>query len=299
MTRLNTMAGIAFLLGVMGAVIAQPARGSQETPPQATDVPALIRTASDTNSDVFSIVRSVFLLARTPENPDVQKCLIELFKSDQLPTHTLAALSIGYAKNKSLTEQVVPFLKSDKAWQRREAAWVLGRDPERGKRFIKQLIATLKDDDWEVRMYAAWALGRLEAKEAVPVLRDIVVANKGKQSGVEAETAIVAIEKGAYRPRINTPAPWIVVPDVDIPRQALKIGTIMTITGETKADDFLFGVFHFASQEGTFPLKVSILGGIPWMLVFYGGNGKITDIWTKTSVPVSGEYHKEVRNDKD
>jgi hypothetical protein len=290
------MVGLAVIC-LLGSAGATAALCSQETPPQATDISSLIKAAS--GSDVNSVIRSIFLLTQTPQNPDVQKCLIDLFKSEYEPTHTLAALSIGYVKNKSLTEQVAQFLRSDKAWQRRDSAWVLGRDTDQGKRYVKQLIAMLKDDDWQVQMFAAWAVGRLEAKEALPLLRDLAQASKGKRDGAQSETAIEAIERGAYRPRMATPAPWIVVPDVDIPDQALNLGVVMSVGGQTKSDDFLFGVYNFWSDEGRPRLKVSILRETPWMLVFYGGEGKITDVWTKTTVSVNGEYHRRLVEGKD
>jgi hypothetical protein len=284
------IAGIAVIifLGATGAVIAA---SPQKTLPQTTDISSLIKTASDPKSDVTSTIRSVLLLAQEPQNPVVQNGFIELFKSHYDPTHTLAAVSIGYVKNKSLTEQIVPFLRSTNAWERRDAAWVLGRDIGNGKKFVEQLVAMLNDSHWQVREYAAWAVGRYEAKEALPLLRNLAQTRKGYRDGSEAEEAIDAIEHGAYRPRISAPAPWIIVPDVDIPWQEIYDAKISKLKGHM--DVFLFGLYKYVNPEGQPPLAVAILGQTQ-TLIFYGGEGQFTDVWTKTTVTVSGEHCKRV-----
>jgi len=291
MNRRTWIAGAAALgwLGVASGALAEDVPNGA---PQATDIPSLMATAADTKADVSAAIRSILLLCQSAGDPQAQNGLIELFKNKFTVQHGLSAQCIGYVKNRSLTERIVPFLGSKNSWERRDAVWILGRDIRHGRKFVPQLLAALKDDDWDVDMFAAWALGRYQAKEALPLLRTLAKTKKGYRDGEEARLAIEAIEHGPYRPPIAAPAPWLVVPDVDVPEQMLTIGTIITMKGGRETGDFTFGVYRFVSQEGRPPIMVSVMGDQPWFLVFYGGDGIITDVWTKTTVTVGGPYHR-------
>lgn len=184
---------------------------------------------------------------------------------------------------------VVPLLRNEKWWIRRNAALVLGRSMRCGESTAAALITSLADDSWEVRMNAAWALGRHQVADSISKLQDLSRAQEGKQDGAEAAYAIKVIRGAPYKVTIRDQPLWLLVVDQDVPEQSMGGGAIFTYKGGGRAKN-RFG-YEYIETSKEMPLKLSFAQGI---LFYYGGNGAIKLSPKEKPVVLAGPYHPSV-----